>query len=145
MQTYVSTDNLGIISYNNFMTNEMIPPPGEVKPPASTPINPALQQAALSLQRCRLPAWADATIAEAAEELEALLYYEGVVPDDRGTEAMLLKQSAVLDNLFHSMVAMALKPKCYALEDKINLALRSQKLCKDTVEAFCRKRQPQAQ
>lgn len=126
------------------MTNETIPPTGEVKHPASTPTNPALQQAALSIQRCRLPAWADATIAEAAEELEALLYYEGVVPDDRGTEAMLLKQSAVLDNLFQSMVARALKPGYSMSEDSINLGLRSQKLCKDTIEAFCRKRQPQA-
>lgn len=124
------------------MTNEMIPPPGEVKHPASKqPINPALQQAARSLHNCRLPAQADTTIAQAVEELEKLLYREGVSPGASGTDAMLLKQSAVLDNLFHNMVAAGLTPGNPVAESQINLALRSQKLCRAIIEGIHKRRQ----
>lgn len=134
-------DASGILSYTNFMTNEKIPPSGEVKHPASETINPALQQAARSLHHCRLPAQAETLIAQAVEELEKLLYCEGVMPGSSSSDAMLLKQSAVLDNLFHNMIASALTPGNPVAENRICLALRSQKLCSNIIEGIHKRRQ----
>jgi len=124
------------------MTNDVTPPPGEVKhPKTNPPANAALVQAARSLQRCRLPAQADATIAQAADDLERLLSVEGIRSSSGNTDALLLAQSAVLDNLFHHMVAAALTPGESPAENMLNLALRSQKLCNGTITGIHKRRE----
>lgn len=122
------------------MTNETNPPPGEVKLPVSSATDPALNQAAQSLHRSGLPAQASSTIADAADRLERLLYYERVLPNAPGTDAMLMKQSAVLDSLFHTLVCEAITPGQKISCRTLNLALRAQKLCSGTVDAFHRHR-----
>lgn len=120
------------------MENLENPPAGEVKLPHSLDdVHPLMREAATSVYRCQLPLKADATIRDAADALQELLFEEGFTPDIKTSDTSMVNQSLVLDQAFHTLVCQAMSPDGRGpYLPYLELALKFQRQSQSTVHGL---------
>ncbi len=131
-------DRPGMASPNN--PNSSVNPNNPNNLPAISPENqsPMTQMATECLTRCALPFDGGLTAADMKAALE-----DSLVPD-ADQSAMLARQAQLLDALFYRLLVKGLTSPRWSMgdgtdyvdDDRVNLALRSQKQCRSTVETL---------